>query len=193
MRSILKIGCILLVMMASLQAMGQKKTQSFTVSRELPFEASAVWAVVGEDYGAVANSHPKIVSSSYINGSLTGGEGAERVCNFNEKGIKFTLEKQLQYDPENYRFKAQVFAAEGLYMDPEYSYAIYQVIPLDDKKSRLEITMNYRTKPAFMGSIAKGKFTATIEDYALAVEHHVKTGEKVTKDNFKGIKEQYGL
>ncbi len=191
MNSILKNGFVLLLMMAGLQAMAQKKAQSFTVSREIPAEASAVWAVVGEDYGAVANSHPKIVSSSYINGALKGGEGAERVCNFNEKGTKFTHEKQIEYDAENYRFKAQVFAAEGLYMDPDYSYAIYKVLPLGDNKSRLEIKMNFRTKPAFMGTIAKGKFMATIEDYALAVEHHVKTGEKVTKDNFKGIKEQY--
>lgn len=193
MRSVLKNGFILLLLMTAMQLMAQKKAQSFVVSREMPFEASAVWAVVGEDYGAVANSHPKIVSSSYLNGSLKGGEGAERICNFNEKGTKFTHEKQVEYDAENFRFKAQVFAAEGLYMDPDYSYAIYKVVPVSENKSRLEITMNFRTKPAFMGAIAKGKFMATIEDYALAVEHHVKTGEKVTKDNFKGIKAQYGI
>ena len=51
--------------------------------------------------------------------------------------------------------------------------------------------MNYRTKPAFMGGMMKGSFKKLINDYFIAIEHHVKTGEKVTKDNFKEIKKAY--
>ena len=67
----------------------QKKVQTFTVVNIINASADQVWAVVGEDYGAIANSHPKIVSSDYINGTLSAGEGAERVCNFNESGSRY--------------------------------------------------------------------------------------------------------
>jgi hypothetical protein len=42
-----------------------------------------------------------------------------------------------------------------------------------------------------MGRLAKGKFRKNIEDYVLAIEHNVLTGETVSKDNFKEIKKKY--
>lgn len=46
-------------------------------------------------------------------------------------------------------------------------------------------------KPAFMGGMMKGQFKKLINDYFIAIDHHVATGEKVTKANFKEIKKQY--
>lgn len=169
----------------------EKKVQEFTVKRTINVSADRVWAVVGEDFGAVANSHPQIVSSDYINGTLKSGEGAERVCNFNDKGTKYVKERQVNYDPENYTFQAQIFHAGKLPLDPEHSYGVYKVIPIDDQSCELVMDLGIRTKPAFMGAMAKGKFKKTIADYLLAVEHHVVTGEIVNQDNFKEIKKQY--
>ena len=39
-----------------------------------------------------------------------------------------------------------------------------------------------------MGGLAKGKMKKTIEDYEIAVEHYVLTGEEVNQENFKEIK-----
>lgn len=187
--SILKtVSMILIMMPAALTA--QKKTQGFTVSTLIDAPADKVWEVVGEDYGAIANSHPKIVSSSYVGGTLKAGEGAERVCNFNEKGTQFLKEKQVNYDPENYTFKNQVYQAGRFPVDPEYTYAIYNVEKVDDQTSRMNFTMTYRTKPAFLGGMMKGNFKKLIKDYGIAVEHHIKTGEAVNQDNFKQIKKQ---
>ena len=172
-------------------AFAQKKVQSFTVSRIIEAPAQKVWTVVGEDYGAIANSHPGIIASEYTNGSLKGGEGVERICYLNEKKTKATHEKQVEYNPESYSFKAQVYQAEGLPMDPDYTFAAYKVKPINANSSELIMEMNYRTKPAFMGALAKGRFKRTLADYLLAVDHHVRTGEKVNKDNFKEIKKQY--
>ena len=191
MKSILKLSLFIFFLVGTLHSFAQKKTQNFSVSRVIKAPATAVWKVVGEDFGAVANSHPGIISSEYISGSLEGGEGAERVCYLNEKKTKYTQEKQVEYNPEDYRFKAQVFRVDGIPLDADVTYAIYQVAPMDENTSKLTITMAFRTKPAFMGSLAKGRFKKTIADYALAVEHHVLTGEKVNKDNFKEIKKQY--
>lgn len=192
MKSILKVVLSLsLLLIIATQVQAQKKARTFTVSHVIDAPASKVWAIVGEDYGAIAHSHPKIINSNYLNGTLTAGEGAERVCNFNEKGTRFLKEKMMDFNPEQMTFRNQVFQAGRFPVDPEYTYAIYKVEAISATQSRFTMDMNYRTKPAFMGGMMKGSFKKLIRDYAIAIEHHVKTGTKVNKDNFKDIKKSY--
>ena len=192
MKSIIKLSLLFVLIFISIESStAQKKVKSFTVSHVINAPAEKVWAVVGEDYGAIANSHPKIITSNYVNGSLKAGEGAERVCNFNEKGTRYLKEKQVNYDPENYTFKNQVYQAGKFPVVPEYTYAIYKIEVIDENSCRFVFDMNYRTKPAFMGGMMKRSFKKLINDYAIAVEHNVKTGEPVTKDNFKSVKKKY--
>ncbi len=191
MKRTLKIVAMGILAGFTFSAEAQKKVQSFKVSKVLPFSAEQVWEVVGEDYGRIAYSHPKIVSSDYINGSLKAGEGAERVCYFNDKQTQYLKEKMINYSPENKQFTNTVYQAGKFPVDPEYTRALYSVKDLGPGKSELSFDMQYRTKPAFMGPMAKGKFKRLINDYFVAIEHHIKTGEKVTKDNFKEIKKLY--
>ncbi len=191
MKTITKTGLMLGLMIMSMAAFGQKKTQGFTVSRVIQASADLVWAVVGEDYGAIANSHPKILSSNYINGTLEAGEGAERICRFNESGTRYVEEKIVNYDPENFTFKNLITHADKFPLNSDYSYATYKIESIDANSSRFVFNMVYRTKPAMMGGMMKGSFQKLIQDYALAIEHHLSTGEKVTVDNFKAIKKGY--
>ncbi len=179
----------LFTLTAGLQA--QKKVQKFSESKIIDLPAEKIWAIVGEDYGAIAHSHPAIVSSDYVDGTLKAGEGAERVCNFNEKGTKYLKEKMVNYNPEQMSFTNTVYHAGKFPVDPEYTSAVYRVESLPNGQSKISFDMQYRTKPAFMGSMAKGKFKKLIRDYFIAIEHHAKTGEKVTKENFKEIKKKY--
>lgn len=189
--AIQKNTVFLFVLAFATSVQAQKKVQEFTESKVLDLPAEKVWAIVGEDYGAIAYSHPKIISSNYINGSLKAGEGAERVCNFNEKGTKFLKEKMADYNPEEMTFTNIVFQAGRFPVDPEFTRAVYKVEPLTDGKSRITFKMQYRTKPAFMGPMAKGNFKKLIRDYFIAIEHHAKTGEAVTKENFRKIRKKY--
>lgn len=192
MKSFLKISFLFSLSILGLQLLqAQEKVQKFTVSHVIQAPAAKVWAVVGEDYGAIANSHPKIISSDYINGSLQAGEGAQRVCNFNESGTKYLKETMVDYDPVNYTFRNQVFQAGKFPVDPEYTFAIYRVEPIDENSCRFTFDMTYRTTPAMMGAMMKSNFKKLIADYAVAVEHHVNTGESVNKDNFKEVKREY--
>ncbi len=179
------------VLSGSVAAQKQKKVQKFQISKVIDLPADEIWAIVGEDYGRIAYSHPKIIASDYINGTLKAGEGAERVCYFNEKETQYLKEKMVNYSPENMSFTNTVYQAGKFPVDPEYTKAVYSVKDLGNGKSEFSFDMQYRTKPAFMGPMAKGKFKKLIQDYFIAVEHHAKTGEKVTKDNFKQIKKQY--
>ncbi|MBC2845716.1 SRPBCC family protein [Winogradskyella flava] len=185
------IMVLLLVVVSAQEAVAQKKVQKFTVSKVIPHSAEEVWKIVGVDYGAVAYSHPKIMSSDYVNGSLKAEEGAERVCYFNKKQTRLLKERMLSYDPENMTFINQVFQADKFPVDPKYTRGIYKVEPIDDGSCRFVFNMEYRTKPAFMGAFAKGKFKRLIRDYAISIEHYIATGEKVTKENFRKVKKAY--
>ncbi|MEL7342871.1 MAG: hypothetical protein AAGM67_20470, partial [Bacteroidota bacterium] len=60
MKSFLKISVLFSLGLLGLQLLqAQEKVQTFTVSHVIQAPADKVWAVVGEDYGAIANSHPK--------------------------------------------------------------------------------------------------------------------------------------
>ncbi|WP_165819363.1 SRPBCC family protein [Flagellimonas aquimarina] len=192
MKSPVVVSAVLLLTVVSTQVVrAQKKVQKFTESKVIDLPAEKVWAIIGEDYGAIAYSHPKIISSNYINGSLKAGEGAERVCHFNEKGTKFLKEKMVDYNPEKMSFTNTVYQAGRFPVDSEYTKAYYSVKALANGKSKITFEMHFRTKPAFMGAMAKGSFKKLIRDYFIAIEHHAKTGEKVTKENFRKVKKLY--
>lgn len=180
----------LVMLLIACSVSAQKKVQSFTVTETIAISAKQAWAVVGDDFGAIANSHPQIASSEYLGGAITGAEGVKRKCNFNEKGSKYVEEEISKYDPDNYTMEITMYHANGLPLDPEYSGAVYTIKPIDENSCQFVFEMQFRTKPAFMGGMAKGKFKKTIADYAIAIEHHAATGENVNKDNFKQIKKQ---
>ncbi|WP_196885366.1 SRPBCC family protein [Aureivirga sp. CE67] len=194
MKSIFKIGLSLILIAFSTQIFAQKKDKKvieFSVERIINAPVEDVWRVVGEDFGAIANSHPKIVSSEYNQGHITGGVNASRRCNFNEEGTKYLEEKQIEFDAVNHTFKVKIYHTDGIPLNTDYTYGIYKVEKISEKQSKLKMTMILRTKPAFLGWIAKGQFKKDIADYLLAVEHHVLTGEIVNKENFKEIKKKY--
>ncbi len=169
----------------------EDKSRSFVIERTINAPAEKVWKVVGEEFGDIAKSHPKLASSHYVEGSPMSGEGCERVCSLNDKGSKYTKETMVDFNPYEYSFKANISEAGGLPLVPSASYMLYDVDPIDENTSKIKFTMVYLTDPAFLGGMAKGKFQKTISDYAIAVEHHVLTGEDVNPDTFKEIKKQY--
>lgn len=119
MKTILAI--LMLTVGFAFAAYGQKskKVRTFKVEKILDLPAEKVWHVVGEDYGAIANSHPRILKSEYINGTLKAGEGAERICYFNDKGTQYVKEYIHQYDPANMTFINKMYQAGKFPLDPE--------------------------------------------------------------------------
>ncbi len=191
-RSVRALSMVTLVLL-TLGAEGQKakKVQTFKVSKVIDIPANELWDVVGKDYGKIAYSHPKIIASEYVDGSLMAGEGAQRVCYFNEKQTQYLKEKMVNYAPERMSFTNKVYQAGKFPVDPDYTQAVYRIKDVGNGKSEFSFDMQYRTKPAFMGAMTKGKFKKLINDYFIAVEHYTKTGEAVTKENFKEIKKLY--
>lgn len=190
MKTIFTTLLLTLGLFMGLTAQKTKKVHQFKVERTITLPSAKIWAIVN-DYGSVAYSHPKVMKSAYINGSLKAEEGAERVCYFNAKGSKFVKEKIENYDPENMTFTNIIYQTGKFPADPEYTRATYKVEDLGNGSTRISFDMQYRTKPGMMGGLAKGSFIKLIEDYFISIEHHARTGEAVTQDNFKEIKKNY--
>lgn len=168
-----------------------KKYKVVEVERTMPFSAKKVWATIAEDYGKVAESHPRIIRSDYEAGSLKGELGAQRMCAFNTQETQILHEKITQWDPENMTLVNSILEAKKFPLDEDNSRGIYQVIPVDANSSKLKIRFEFRTTPAFMAGMMKGNFKSLLDDYMIAVEHNIKTGEAVNRDNFKDIRKQY--
>ncbi len=169
----------------------EKKTQHISVSRVIDLPAEKVWEALAVDYGNIANSHPTIISSDYVNGSLQGAMDVERMCYFKDNGSQFLHEKIVMWAPEKMTFSNRILDARKFPINTDNSLGTYTVESLGPNQSKVIINFDFRTKPAMMGPMAKGKFKRLLSDYLLALEHNAKTGEKVTGENFKSIKKKY--
>ncbi len=165
----------------------KKKMQTFTVSETLPLPASKIWEVIA-DYGNVAFSHPAILSSEIIGDQHSVGDHTQRVCYFNDDKTQLLEEKIMDFSPENYSFTNQVTKSVKFPVIPEYTRGFYKIDDLGNGTSKFTFRMEFRTKPALLGPVMKGKFKALIGDYFTSIVHFAKTGEKITKENFKNIK-----
>ncbi|MEL6989851.1 MAG: SRPBCC family protein [Bacteroidota bacterium] len=195
MKKLIRVSMLAYLMLTlSFSLVAQKKTkkvQKFSISKVIDLPAEKVWEIVAEDYGRVAHSHPKIMASDYTSNSLKGEKGARRYCTFNAKGTKKLVEEIESIDHENMTFVNVVNDAQRFPVVPDLTRATYKVEAIDAYTSKISFDMQYRTKPAFMGAMAKGSFKKLIKDYFIAIEHHGKTGESVTKENFRKIKKKY--
>lgn len=188
----MKYLTLAIIALMSTAVMAQnKKQQQVIAERTVQLPAEKVWRILAEDYGAIAHSHPMIIKSEYASGTVKGGQGAERMCYFNKKGTQMFHEQITKWEPEKMSFTQIIKDYKKFPIDKENTQVVYSVERINANTSKIKANLMYRTKPAFMGGMAKGKFRGMLEDYFLAIEHHIKTGEKVTVDNFKQIKKQY--
>ncbi|MEL6944776.1 MAG: hypothetical protein AAFO82_19130, partial [Bacteroidota bacterium] len=113
------------------------------------------------------------------------------LCYFKEDSSQMLREKIVVWRPEQMEFDVAIKETKKFPVDTDATQFTIRVKSLSTNSSKIEMIMNYRTKPAFMGGMMKGNFTKRLEDYLMAVDHHVTTGEEVTVDNFKDIKKSY--
>lgn len=183
---------IFLMNMATAQKM-KKKFQTVKVELRIDAPADKVWEAMVLDYGAISNFSPYIYSSNYESGSLKGEIGAERKCSFNAKGSQWVHEKIKSID-HNRRVMVNVpIDGAKLPLDYNNTQAFYTVKENPDGSSTAGYEMQFRTKPAFMGMLAKGGFKKQLGGTLVGLKHFVETGEKVNLANEKydEIKDKY--
>ncbi|WP_299314801.1 SRPBCC family protein [uncultured Aquimarina sp.] len=180
----------------SVNALAQSMVKKFrTVKVEIKIDAPAerVWKAMVLDYGEISNFSPYIFTSEYTNGSLKGELGAERKCNFNEKGTQWSKERIAEIDNENMIMRNVVIDGAKLPLNFDNSQAFYKVKDNGDGTSTASYEFQFRTKPVFLGIIAKGGFKNQLSGTLVGLKHYIETGERVTggTDTYKKIKNTY--
>ncbi len=197
MRTTMKIlvaGIVWAIFSTSMFAQSMsKKYRTLKVETKINAPAEKVWEAMVLDYGEIANFSPYIYASGYISGSLKGEKGAKRKCSFNEKGSRWTHERIEEIDNENMVMRNIVIDAEKFPLDMDNSQAFYRVKDNRDGTATASYEFQFRTKPAFMGAIAKGSFRKTLAGTLVGLKHYLETGEKVNAENgkYKEIKKKY--
>ena len=191
-----KILIITLSIFLMNMAMAQKMKKKFqTVKVELRIDAPAdkVWEAMVLDYGAISNFSPYIYASNYEAGSLKGEVGAERKCSFNAKGSQWVHEKIKSIDHDKRVMVNVPIDGAKLPLDYDNTQAFYTVKENPDGSSTAGYEMQFRTKPAFMGLLAKGGFKKQLGGTLVGLKHFVETGEKVNLANekYEEIKDKY--
>ena len=176
--------------------MGQsmdKKYRTIAIERQIEAPAERVWEALVADYGEISNFSPFIYTSNYLQGSLKGEVGARRKCAFNAKGTQWTHEEIREIDADRMLMKNVVIDAQKFPLDTDNSYATYHVRDNGDGTSTAGYTFHFRTKPAFLGLIARGSFKKSLNETLIGLEHYLETGEHVTggSDNAERVIKAY--
>lgn len=190
------IFILALISMMSINVSAQSMEKKFrTVKVEMRINAPAkrVWEAMVLDYGEISNFSPYIYTSEYTNNSLKGELGAERKCNFNKKGTQWSKERIAEIDNENMVMRNVVIDGAKLPLNFDNSQAFYRVKDNGDGTSTASYEFQFRTKPAFLGIIAKGGFKKQMPGTLVGLKHYIETGERVTggTDKYKEIKKKY--
>ncbi|RKN82547.1 SRPBCC family protein [Ulvibacterium marinum] len=171
----------------------EKNYKTVHVEMKINAPAERVWEAMVLDYGEISNFSPYIHTSEYTNGSLKGEVGAERKCNFNEKGSQWSHERIGDIDSKNMVMRNVVIDGAKLPLNFDNSQAFYRVKDNGDGTATASYEFQFRTKPAFLGVIAKGGFKKQMSGTLVGLKHYVETGERVTAGNevYKRIKKDY--
>ncbi|NQX97268.1 MAG: hypothetical protein HRT73_05220 [Flavobacteriales bacterium] len=187
----LLIGLLSTLAIMSFKTEKMKKVQSYSTSVTIQLPAKKVWNLISKDYGNVQNYADQIHKSEYINGYKEGGENCERVCYLNQEQTTYYKEKMVNVDNVNMSYTNIMTEVGKLPIVPNISKTIFKVKILSNTSCELIANSEYRTKPALMGVLFKGKFKSTMTDYLIAVASFAQTRVPVTKDNFKRIKKDF--
>lgn len=171
----------------------KKKAHTVTAEITINAPAEAVWQSMVLDYGQIGNFSPYIYSSGYEAGSLVGEVGAERKCSFDPEGKQWIHERIAAIDSENMVMRNVPINGAKLPMDFDNTQAYYRVTDNGDGTSTASYELQLRTKPAFLGFLAKGNFKKQLEGTLIGLKHFVETGQPVTPMNqlYDEIRNQY--
>ena len=141
----------------------------------------AIWEVLFDQFGDVNNFNPPIEGSKFTKGN-SGELGCERMCTLDAKN---TVYERISRVEQGKNFDIDIFEGGLPMMDKMIGRIDLYLI--SENQTEVKFTMNFTTKPAFIGGLMKGKMIKLFGKMVIGLKYHLETGGLVTKENIKGI------
>ena len=168
----------------------RSKVVSFVVIQEIEAPLPAVWKTIGNDFGEVYKSNPISTYSEYLDGFDGPELGAKRIMYMSENRKKYFIDRLAKWKKEKH-LTIEVAEKKGFPIVPAYTWVDMDLEDLGEDHSKLKIRFTYLTKPGFLKGMAKRSLKKNFQEYAWAIDHHTKTGEEITRANWKTIRKNY--
>lgn len=157
---------------------------TITAIRTIPFSKEKIWAVL-DDFDNIHVWNPGVKNSHSTSvGTLT-GKGAQRHCDLAPFG---SFEERItEYIPNE---KMAIDIYDGAKLPPiKNMKALLTLKELGENETKVSFSFLYDTK-GFMGKLMnpimiKPKMTEGTENFLKGLEHFIKTGNKITKEQLK--------
>ena len=159
---------------------GVRHVRVVSIERELPFAADDIWQQVMLDYGGAAKFNPKVVDSGYLGDIRRPVVGAQRYMYYDPEGQQGIHERIELLDPINRRIRFRVFEARDLPIDTEATYGESQLVPIDENRTKFQMSFYFRTQPRFMGGFAERQIRRDLTNMAAGIEYYLTTGESAS-------------
>ncbi|MEL6251401.1 MAG: SRPBCC family protein [Bacteroidota bacterium] len=168
----------------------RRKVVSFEIIEEIDAPLAVVWKTLAGDFGEVYKSNPVSDYSVYAQGFDQPQLGAQRIMYMSKDRKKYFVDRLAKWEEEKH-LTIEIVDKKGFPIRPNYTWLNMDLEKLGEGKTQLKIRFNYLTKPAFLKGLAKNGLKKNFREYAWAIDYHCRTGEIITRENWKEIRKNY--
>lgn len=168
-----------------------EKVRIISVERELPFPAERIWEKIFLDYGGAYKFNPGVVKSDYVGEYKSAKVGAKRYMQQDIDGKKIVYEQIEKIDPASMLMLFKIYDAKGVPINNQVTYGQSELVSIDSNRTLFKVNFYYRTKPKFLATFANSSLEKDFNNMLIGIEHHLTTGELITRENFKEIAGRY--
>lgn len=144
-----------------------------------------VWDLLFNKFGEVTIFNPIIEGSHYTTGPQ-GEVGCERQCDLDAKN---SIHEKISARRGNDGFDIEIIKG-GLPM-VKTANATFELVQLNRYQTRVNFTMRFNSKPAFMAGMMKMMMKKMLFKMLIGLKYHLETNKPVTKENISGIIKNY--
>ncbi|GMN06454.1 hypothetical protein MTsPCn5_18430 [Croceitalea sp. MTPC5] len=159
--------------------------EKITVTRTIPFPKKEVWAVL-DDFDNIHLWNPGLKDSHSTTKDKKTGLGAQRHCDLAPFG---SFEERITEYVPNKKMVIDIY--DGAKLPPIKNMGGVIELTEVNNKTNVSFTFQYKTK-GLMGKIMnpimiKPKMTEGTESFLKGLDHYLKTGRKITKQELKKV------
>ncbi|MBI3134733.1 MAG: SRPBCC family protein [Bacteroidetes bacterium] len=144
-----------------------------------------IWDLLFNRFGEIHLYNPNIEGSHELN-NKQGEVGCERECSLDKK--TFIRERIVNAD----MYKSVTIDVIGGNMPMVHEMRLkFLISPIGVGKTRVQLEVEYTTKPSFMAVLVKGMFRKMLFKVLVGLKYHLETGRAVSKSTYKPVSKQF--